>query len=79
MGIFWVLFTYVILAALCFVVIGLFLGVSQKTLRSTLLISLLLVLIRLLWVIAQGSMTVVWLCLFMAVVISARLMFFRAP
>ena len=79
MGIFWVLFTYAILAALCFVVIGLFLGISQKTLRSTLLISLLLVLIRLLWVIAQGSMTVVWLCLFMAVVISARLMFFRAP
>jgi len=79
MGWFWVLFMYVILGALCFVVVGLFLGVSQKTLRTTLLVSLVLVLFRLLWILAQGSMTVVWLCLFMAIIISARLMFFRAP
>jgi len=48
----------------------------RKTLRTTLLVSLVLVLFRLLWILAQGSMTVVWLCLFMAIIISARLMFF---
>jgi hypothetical protein len=79
MTILWTLCGYAILAALLFVVVGIFVGISIKTLRWVLLLSLLLALIRFLYVASQGSMTVVWLSLLLALVISARLMFFRAP
>lgn len=79
MGWFSVLFGYAILGALVFVVIGFFLGVSVKTLRWILLLSLFLALIRFLWVASEGSTATVVVALLFALIISARFIFFRAP
>jgi len=76
---FWTFYGFAILGALVFVVVGLFLGVSVKTLRWVLLLSLLLALIRFLYVTSEGSSSTLLLCLLLALIISGRLMFFRAP
>jgi hypothetical protein len=71
--------TVLIVAVLCilvFIVGGLFFGVPTKYLKPMLLISLLLVLVYLLW---NMPLSIVGICLLMALVVSARLMFGRAP
>jgi len=72
----WDLIMMLVLAGLIFVVVGLFVGVPPKFLRGTLLVSLLIVLVRVLW---ELPPSVVMLSLLLALVLSARLMFFRAP
>ncbi|HEY3296425.1 MAG TPA: hypothetical protein VGL38_13435 [bacterium] len=65
-----------VLAFLVFIVGGVFFGVPKKYLGPALVIALLLVLVYLFW---HMPPTMIALCLFMALVLSARLMFFRAP
>jgi hypothetical protein len=72
----WPAVMIVVLLSLIFVVGGTIFGLPQKIMRGLLLGALLLVLIYLLW---NLPVNVIGLCLFMALVLAARLMFFRAP
>jgi hypothetical protein len=71
--------TALIVAVACFLVYvvgGVFFGVPKKYLQPALIIVLVLVLVYLLWHLPPS---IIAICLFLAVVLAARLMFFRAP
>jgi hypothetical protein len=65
-----------VLAFLVYVVGGVLFNVPHKYLKPAMLVALLLALIYLL---SDLPPSVIAICLFVAVALSARLMFFRAP